>query len=443
MVHRRRWLGILLAVLILTGSLTTIIQTALDVPDHVTVPVGQVAELRLGLPMSVHVRDDPAGVLQLVESGSRRAAAGLGAQPVVFSSSQPGQARLDLRLLGFIPFRSVTVDVVEPLAVMPGGHSIGVVIQSEGVRIVGLAAVTGGDGARTYPARDAGLRVGDVIARVDGRPAEGVAQVADHIHRAGAAGNRVSLEILRDGRRFRVTVTPVLDRTQQRYVLGVWIRDSTTGVGTLTFFHPGSGAFGALGHPVVDGETGQLVDIGRGKIVEASVLDIHRGRQGRPGEKIGAFSPDAPTIGTIERNTPHGIMGRLTGDLDHPMEAEPIPVGFATQVRPGPAEILTVVRGERMGRYRIEIERVLGYDRGGKNMVIRITDPELLGLTGGIVQGMSGSPVIQDGRLVGAVTHVFVNDPTRGYAVMIEWMLRDAGLLPDAAGGLQRQPRAG
>src|SRR5690606_7759126 len=192
-----------------------------------------------------------------------------------------------------------------------------------------------------------------------------------------------------------------------------------------------------------DAETGQLVDIGRGKIVEASVLDVHRGRQGRPGEKIGAFSPDAPTLGTIEQNTAHGIMGHLASSLDHPLVEEPLPVGFAAQVRPGPAEILTVVRGEQMGRYRIEIERVLGYEPGGKNLVIRITDPELLNLTGGIVQGMSGSPVIQDGRLVGAVTHVFVNDPTRGYAVMIEWMRRDAGLLPGSAGYPAVESRAG
>ncbi|MFO7245852.1 MAG: SpoIVB peptidase [Thermaerobacter sp.] len=443
MAHRRRWLGILLAVLVLTGSFVPIVDAVLDVPAHVTITVGQVAELRLGLPISVRVRDDPTGMLRLVSPGPNPAAAGFGAQPVTFSSARPGRAQLDLRLLGLIPLRTVTVDVVEPLAVMPGGHSIGVVIQSEGVRVVALAAVTTADGDRVFPARDAGLRVGDVITRIDGRPVEGVADAAERIHRAGARGSAVSLEVVRAGRRFRLRAQPVLDRTQQRYVLGVWIRDSTTGVGTLTFYHPESGAFGALGHPVVDGDTGQLVDIGRGRIVAASVLDIHRGSHGRPGEKIGAFSPDAPTIGTIERNTPHGIMGRLTGDLEHPLGIGPLPVGFAAQVRPGPAEILTVVRGEQMGRYRIEIERVLGYEQGGKNLVIRVTDPELLELTGGIVQGMSGSPVIQDGRLVGAVTHVFVNDPTRGYAVMIEWMLRDAGLLPGSAGYPAVESRAG
>jgi len=230
-------------------------------------------------------------------------------------------------------------------------------------------------------------------------------------------------------------VTPVQDGESGRWRVGLYIRDGASGVGTLTFYHPASRKFGALGHVIAENETKKPFEFAEGLITAADVVRIQKGKRASPGEKITKQLESGPRLGIIEKNSRFGIFGRLSGAVRNPLYPEPIPVAMASQVKEGPAEMLTVVDGQKIERFQIEIVRLMRQPTAeGKNMIVQVTDPRLLSETGGIVQGMSGSPIIQDGRLVGAVTHVFVNDPTRGYGVLIEWMLQEAGILKAETG---------
>jgi stage IV sporulation protein B len=198
----------------------------------------------------------------------------------------------------------------------------------------------------------------------------------------------------------------------------------------MTFFDPQSRRYGALGHVIADMDTNRPIEIEDGQIVAASVSRIEPGKRGQPGEKIGTFSHNRDAIGTIDRNTPFGIMGYLFKPPECNLYSEPLPIAMMNEVRPGPAKIVTVISGRKLEEFDVEIVRVNPQPTPhAKGMVIKVVDRRLLAATGGIVQGMSGSPIIQDGRLVGAVTHVFVNDPTKGYGVFIEWMIIDSGIL--------------
>lgn len=344
-------------------------------------------------------------------------------------ATRPGYLSLKLRLLGFIPIKTVVVQVVEPPKVVPGGHSIGVLLKTSGAVVVGFAPIVDGGGKAWYPARDAGLLLGDTITRINGQSINSDDQVALLVDRQGRAGRILRITVRRGGETRTFTVQPVFCRQTGRYRIGLYVRDSAAGVGTLTFYLPREKVFGALGHMVVDGNSGEPVELADGRIVEATVQGIQQGRRGQPGEKIGLFLDGGGLVGSIRRNTRYGIFGVLEHPPANSLYPSPIPVALAHQVHPGPAEMLTVVNGETIERFSITIERVMPYQRDeGKGLLLRVDDPRLLSLTGGIVQGMSGSPIIQDGALVGAVTHVFIQDPSRGYGVLAEWMLAETGV---------------
>ncbi|HEY8393299.1 MAG TPA: SpoIVB peptidase [Thermaerobacter sp.] len=426
---RARSVGALvLASLLLLSALGSRFQVA--VPDRVRLAPDATRQLGPGLPLPVAVRAHPPGIVRV--GGEPAGRHGVATRlPLAVEAEQSGVATLDLSLFGWVPIRQVTVEVVPRVQVIPGGQSVGVMLQSRGVLVVDYAPVPAGDGSSVIPAREAGIRPGDIIQRINGTPVENDLTAARLIDAAGRAGRAVELELIRDGRVVRRTLDPVFNRDQQRYTIGVWVRDSVAGVGTLTFYDPRTQRYAALGHVVTDVETQAPLPAGGGEILPARITAIEPSRRGDPGEKIGVVAPGASPLGTIDRNTPVGISGKLLRQPPPGPESRPVPAALAGEVRPGPARIITVVEGEEPRAFDIEIERINpsgGAD--GKDMVIRVTDPELLALAGGIVQGMSGSPILQDGRLVGAVTHVFVNDATRGYGVFIERMLEAAGLMP-------------
>lgn len=342
-------------------------------------------------------------------------------------ATKPGQMNLHLRLLGVIPLKTVVVQIVDPPRVVPCGQSIGVLLKTSGAVVVGFAPVISSAGRELYPAREAGVLLGDTITRINGQAVNSNEQVSQLVDKAGRDGKRLRLQVSRNGNGRILSVKPGLCRQTGRYRIGLYIRDSAAGVGTMTFYMPNSRVFGALGHMVVDAGGGEPLTLADGRIVEATIQGVQQGRRGAPGEKIGMFLDGSSLSGNIKRNTRCGIFG----ELDRPPSnlVESIPVALAHQIRPGPAEILTVVNGVKVERFSIQIERVMpnGY-RDGKGLVVRVDDPRLLSLTGGIVQGMSGSPIMKDGMLIGAITHVFVQDPTRGYGVLAEWMLVETGL---------------
>ncbi|MBE6968514.1 MAG: PDZ domain-containing protein [Ruminococcaceae bacterium] len=300
----------------------------------------------------------------------------------------------------------------------PVGRAVAIELETEGVLVAGLATVET-EGGCVSPAGEAGLLPGDRIFAVNG---QNIAGSDDFINAVRAAGSApVSLRTERNGKEIDLVVTPARGLDGTCY-LGLWLRSSISGIGTVTFHDPASGLFGALGHGVCAGENGgSLLPVKSGAIGSASVAEVVRGQKGVPGELVGV-PEDGASIGRVDVNTNAGIFGTASALQGY----QTMPVAAADEVVPGEALILSTVSGNTPQTYRVQITRV---DRSGEDLrqiCLQVTDPHLLGLTGGIVQGMSGSPIIQNGKLVGAVTHVLVEEPTRGYGILMESMLAAA-----------------
>lgn len=302
---------------------------------------------------------------------------------------------------------------------IPGGSAVGVAIRTAGVLIVGL-----GEGA----GMQAGLRAGDVLQSVNGVPLSSADILTEAVSAAG--GQPISLNVERDGRQRQLVVTPQFDEQTQSYRLGVWVRDSTAGVGTLTYYDQPNNVYGALGHAITDSDTGSLLTVGQGSLLRAEIVDVRKGQRGAPGELRGSFLREQVRLGTVVKNTPYGIYGQMEAQPAPSLYPDGLPVASRSQVHTGAATIISTVNGEEAQEYAIEITQVSRQNSPAqKSLVLRVTDERLLASTGGIVQGMSGSPILQDGFIVGAVTHVFVSDPTQGYGVFIDWMLNQSDML--------------
>ncbi len=313
----------------------------------------------------------------------------------------------------------VALVVLSPTAfatrmVIPSGMPIGVRMTAEGVVVCGMTEIQTAAGERC-PAEKAGLRSGDILYSVNGSDISSGEEFAQEVQDSG--GKAVVLEGERDDVKIRVTVQPVQSKVDQEYHLGLLVRDSMAGIGTVTYIDPENGGFGALGHAVCEVDSGTKLPLEDGSLMPASVVGVNVGTRGNPGQLLGAFAVQE-TLGEISKNTNTGIFGVISPRC---VKGKEVPVAQAEEVTTGKAEIITCISGTTPKRYDITIERLTRRDE--RTMVIRVTDDELLKKTGGIVQGMSGSPIIQDGKLVGAVTHVLVNDPTRGYGIFIENML--------------------
>ncbi|MEI4829198.1 SpoIVB peptidase [Bacillus sp. FJAT-53711] len=350
-----------------------------------------------------------------------------GEKTIAVNPHQDGEADMVYELAG-LPVKKVNVKVLKDFKVVPGGQSIGVKLNAKGVLVVGHHLIQTEKG-KVSPGELAGVQVGDMITEINGKTIERMSDIAPFIHDSGKTGESLNLVLLRDGKYIRTKLTPQKDGGEQSYRIGLYIRDSAAGIGTMTFIHPESMKYGALGHVISDNDTKKPIQVEDGQIVRSTVTSIERGSNGDPGEKLARFSPDHEIIGNITTNSPFGIFGKLNTGMKNGIMDEAIPIALSYQVKEGPAKILTVIDQDKVEAFDIEIVSTVPQKfPATKGMVVKITDKRLLEKTGGIVQGMSGSPIIQDGKLVGAVTHVFVNDPTSGYGVHIEWMLHEAGI---------------
>lgn len=358
-------------------------------------------------------------------------------QPLSIESKVLGEYNLEFFLFGLLPLHRLEVKVLPQVKVYPGGQSIGVLLNTEGVIIKQHYYVLNQQDEMVYPARDSGIEIGDRILKMNGETIKSRYQVTRIINEVGARGELLSILIEKiDGEQRLVEVYPIKDSTSHQFMIGIRVEDGAAGVGTLTFYDSNEEIFGALGHMVTDLYTNHRVLLKGGKIVAADISGINLARRGLPGEKMGIFLEEAQVLGEIEKNTPYGIFGHLFERPENHYFAEPIPVATGIQVNPGPAEIYTVLEGEKVESFAIEIQRVRPQGTpSSKGLVIQIVDERLLEKTGGIIQGMSGSPIVQDGRLVGAITHVFVNDPARGYGVLAQWMIHESGILEGEAAG--------
>jgi|LSQX01.3.fsa_nt_gb stage IV sporulation protein B len=324
-----------------------------------------------------------------------------------------------LELFGLFPIKDVTVKVVNATSVVPCGMPFGIKMFTDGVLVVGMSDVDTPDGPKN-PAKAAGMKVGDVLVKIDGKPVNTTEQVAAIIEKAGS--KTMTFRIRRNNITFDMRFSCVKSVNENCWKAGLWVRDSSAGIGTMTFYVPGKNVFAGLGHAICDVDTGDVLPLASGEIVSARIYSIVKGISGEPGELRGGF--EGSTIGNLTINGETGVYGLLTKT---PMSGQALQVAMKQQVKTGPAKILTTISGTTPQLYDIKIDQVRYNDSAPtRNMVIVITDEQLLGKTGGIIQGMSGSPIVQDGKLVGAVTHVFVNDPTKGFAIFAENMLKTA-----------------
>ena len=308
--------------------------------------------------------------------------------------------------------------------VVAGGQSVGILLQTEGASVVGYAPVESG-GSSVSPGKEVGLKVGDFITAVNDRPVNTDDEIAEIIDQCGKSGEAVVLDVDRSGKHLKVNIEPLYSEETGTYRIGLYIRDNTAGVGTMTFYEPESGVFGALGHKIENLSDRTVAGNEIGTLLSADIQEIKKGTAGTPGEKVGFFAENG-IEGTINANSHLGVFGTADGGITNNVYSAKIPIAKAEEVVRGPAKILTVLNGSKIGEYDIEIKKLMPLsEENGQGMIIQVTDKELLEKTGGIIQGMSGSPIIQNGKLVGAVTHVFVNDPTSGYACYADWMVKE------------------
>jgi stage IV sporulation protein B len=330
-------------------------------------------------------------------------------------SNQNYQAKL--MLLNTIPIKTVNISVIDENWLIPCGTPFGIKMFTNGVVIVGVADIKTATGV-INPAAVAGLRVGDVIASIDGKAVNQNEEVADIIEKSN--GKPMKFLVHREKAVLTAILTPVKSATDNSYKGGLWVRDSTAGIGTVTFYNPTTGMFGGLGHGISDQDTNELLPLRSGDIVNVTISGIIKGEKGTAGELRGYFNNDT-SIGNLNANVEEGVYGSMQSS---PVNNKAVKVAMKQEVKTGPAQILTTIDGNTPQYYDVQIESINYRDNvRTKNMVVRITDKKLLEATGGIIQGMSGSPIIQNNMLVGAVTHVFVNDPTRGYGIFAENML--------------------
>lgn len=333
--------------------------------------------------------------------------------------SQNGGYILPCRLLGYIPFKEVKVTPVDEQEIYVSGSTIGIYMETEGVLVIDTGEIEDQNGEMKEPAKNL-VRQGDYIVSFNGEKISTKRELINDI--AGLDGEEVTLEVKREGESVPVSVTPVKD-TKGDYKLGIWVRDDTQGIGTLTYVDQ-NGRYGALGHGISDIDTAQLLNIRNGALYKAQILAINKGSKGNPGELAGFIRYDDRNIlGSIEINSKNGIYGQFYKGAEDGITLKKMPVAYKQDVKTGEASVLCNVDGE-VREYQAEIKRIdLNHEDTNKSFVIQITDEKLLEKTGGIVQGLSGSPVLQNGKMVGAITHVFVQDSTSGYGIFIENML--------------------
>ncbi|MBR5486156.1 MAG: SpoIVB peptidase [Oscillospiraceae bacterium] len=342
--------------------------------------------------------------------------------PIDVYRAKGNSYRMSVKLMGAVPVKDVSVQVVDRHNVVPCGIPFGIKMFTDGVMVVGMGDIAC-EGKTQNPAEDAGIKIGDVVVEMNGKKELSNKEISKIVSQSG--GKPITVTVQRDGCLRKSLLKPVKSSVDGSYKIGMWVRDSSAGIGTMTFYEQSSGVFGGLGHAICDADAQAVMPLSQGEAVCASITGIRRGEAGTPGELRGIFTHKGQ-LGTLYANNVSGVYGILEKLPEGTAELA-VPVAFAYEVREGPATILTTVYGTQPQEYDVMIEKINhGQIEPAKNMIVRIVDDELIDKTGGIVQGMSGSPIMQNGRLVGAVTHVFVHDPTKGYGIFAENMIEAA-----------------
>lgn len=346
----------------------------------------------------------------------------------IFINDNKEDDNIKLKLFGILPLKTIKISKIKDVKIYPGGSAIGIKLSTEGVLVVGYSDINSSDdrGKLESPAKAQGMLIGDVIVKINDKDID---NSVDFVKMVRSIDEEIiEIEFIRDNNIYIKDLS--LEKEEDGYKLGLWIRDSTAGIGTLTFYHKESNTYGALGHPITDGDTNEPFLIKDGDILDATIMNVRRGEKGLPGELKGLFNNENNSLGSINKNTNSGIYGKVENDIISEKYNEPLSIGLRNEIVEGPAEIITTIDENGPEKYCVEIIKILPQDEAGpKSMVIKVTDEKLLEKTGGIVQGMSGSPIIQNNKIIGAITHVLVNKPDVGYGIYIEWMLQDSDII--------------
>ncbi len=410
---------------ILLMALVSYIITLFVLPGSITLLAGENYKISLRSPLFLQIRSQ-SKILRVSDSQDTSISAF--EKPYSIMATEEGEAELGLSVLGIIPVKTVSVRSIESQRVYASGAPIGIKLKTNGIIIINVSGVFLDDGTKVVPAESAGLLAGDVLIKAGGQDLKNISDLTGAVKNSG--GKPLDIIYRRQDTEYKTTITPVKSGDDDEYRIGIWVRDSSAGIGTLTFINHTNNVYGALGHGINDIDTGSLLEVGSGTLMRSNIKGIKKGVKGAPGELEGDFLNISDIIGDIELNCEFGIYGKISDDIKKEKLGKLYGIGSHSTVKLGRATILTCINGNKVDEYEIEIQRIAKNDlTSSKNMVVQITDKRLLDSTGGIVQGMSGSPIIQDGRLIGAVTHVFINDPMRGYGVFIESMLNQSDVV--------------
>lgn len=334
------------------------------------------------------------------------------------AESNNNKVNIELSFLGGFTLKQIDVNVLPETKVVPIGKVIGLKLYTNGVLIVGMTEI---DGEKPY--EYTGLKEGDTILEINNTEIDSIEKLKEVVNKSN--GEELELKYLRDGTISVSNIKPVQTNTDG-YKLGLWVRDAATGVGTITYYEPESGKFAALGHGIVDVDTDKLIDIESGEVVTSSIVAIKKGEQGIPGEIKGTIM-NQTNIGEVTKNTDFGIYGNLTNTASLNINSQKaIDVALRSEIKTGNAKVLCTLENGVTKEYDIEIKKIYANNNSdNKSMLIKVTDEDLLNQTGGIIRGLSGAPIIQNGKFCGAVTHVLVSDPTMGYAVFGDLMIKE------------------
>ena len=425
-MKRRRYYRLALAVALLFTVVFTcffyIYNVKSDIPDSIKIFAGDDSRFDFSMPVEAELQAY-SEVLSIDNShtdfeGNIHFSL---ERPFTVSSSRTGNYKLSLKLFGLFKLKNVELSVIENKEVIPCGKTIGIQIKTDGLLVLGTGKVTDVSGNEYEPAYQI-LMTGDYITGIEDEPVDSIEDFIDKLNKS--TSDVVTLTIRRSDKESKVKLNVVNCEGGERKI-GVWVREDTQGIGTLTCVD-NKGRFVALGHGITDSDAGVLMELKSGSIYNADIINVVKGKEGTPGELMGVIlESENEKLANIKRNTTLGITGKVTAKYKQELMSngtKTYPIALRQEIKKGPAIIMCQI-GEKVNAYDVEITDI---DRGSmdnKGLIIKVTDEKLLEKTGGIVQGMSGSPIIQDGKIIGAVTHVFVNDPTRGYGIFIENML--------------------
>ena len=389
----------LLVILVYVTNITSI-------PNNLILLQGENLNIKTLLGLSINYDDGKA--IQAVSSEDNKI------------GEKTGKIDLSLNFAGF-NIKDLTVNVIPNTVVIPGGEAIGLRLYTSGVLVIGMSEIQGEDNNNYMPYKDSGIKEGDMITKIDDETITCTSDLVTKVNESN--GNSVKITYVRDGNNYNTEIIPK-KTSENDYKLGLWVRDAASGVGTISFYDPKTGDFGALGHGIMDIDTEELINIAKGDIVTSKIISVVKGEKGKPGELQGSID-NGKIIGKVYKNTNFGIYGKLDNLNNLNNNNKEMEVMPRNEVKEGKASILCTLDNNIQEEYEIEIEKTYpSTQRSNKNMIIKVTDERLLEKTGGIVQGMSGSPIIQDGKFVGAVTHVMVNTPEKGYGIFADTMLK-------------------